>query len=218
MNIEDIHDFIRFIERKERGAFHTPDEMDEALDMGQMDYFAECFDEYGRTQKLHDALSSFKVTYSFSNASSPLGLVTLPSTYLHLLDGYTVVYDNSRETSRKRNITFVNEDERTAALDSQLRPVTILNPLGEQKTSLTIQLYPETPQAGVITYLKRPAVPKYAYTQVGRAITYDSANSTQLEWSDLYIRKVILKALSYLGVNLNDQALTQYSEAKAQEK
>lgn len=210
MELDKVHELLDLIIRKETNGFVTHAQKDNALHLGQVDYYNACFEEYGRTQTLHDALSPFKTTYSFSNNDSPSGVVTLPSGYAHLLDGYVTVFDNTYGVQRKK-ITFVNEEERSAALESQLRPPSTSRPIGELNSN-TIQLYPAEPMAGVVTYMKQPVKPQFAYNQSGRTITYNSGSSTQLLWSDLYIPKVVLKALSYLGVNLNEGDLVKYAE------
>jgi hypothetical protein len=72
-------------------------------------------------------------------------------------------------------------------------------------------LYPQITHTGTIYFLKRPAVPVYGYTQSGRAITYDPNASTQLEWGEPYLQKVILLAIRYLGINLDSDKLFAYT-------
>jgi hypothetical protein len=43
---------------------------------------------------------------------------------------------------------------------------------------------------------------------------YDAANSVQLEWADTYHHKVLWKALSMLGINLQEADVIQYAELK----
>ena len=74
-----------------------------------------------------------------------------------------------------------------------------------------IQLWPKAASAGVVTYLKKPSAPVYGYTLVGRVVTYSSGSSTQMEWDDLNISKIILQAAVYLGVNMSADKVVQYS-------
>lgn len=208
-NISDIHNFIDFIIMKERGAFITPEEIDEALDAGQLTQFAIYFAPYGQNQTIHDALRPFRIYYPFTSASD--GSVTFPSDYLHMLGSPFTVYG-----STIYSVNFVNEDEWVNAVRSQLRPNTLGNPIARD-TSTGFALNPQQQQIGFFTYLKRPAIPVYGYTQVGRVITYDPLTSTQLEWSDIYINAIIGQALKYLGVNLTEEQILQYGDQMSAE-
>ena len=54
-------------------------------------------------------------------------------------------------------------------------------------------------------YLKRPAKPNFSFTQSGRSITHDANASTDLEWDDIHINKIIVRALILLGINVENQ-------------
>ncbi len=207
-NINDIHNFIRFMVRKERGAFTTDAEIDALLDQGQLELFEEYIDLYARTQKIHDALSPFKKTaYLVSNSS---GTVSLPTDYLHLRNFYTIL------ASTINRVIFPEDDEYVEAVNSQLRPISTSYTIGIHETDVSsgdtvIILKPASTYQCMLHYFRRPAIPVFAYTESGRTITYDANNSTQLEWMDTsYINKIILKALGYLGINLNEQDITQF--------
>lgn len=203
-NIVQINDLLRFIIRKERGAFITIEEADSSLDAGQLDAFSDYFKMYGETQQVHDALRPFRVRQSFTSDSN--GLVTFESDYLHMLpDVYTVT------GSTINKVRFVNEDEFVTARTSQLRPVSTSRPIAKDASN-GFYLYPEVSQGGFYTYLRRPATPRYAYTIVDRVVTYDEANSTQIEFSDIYINNIIAKALKYYSINLGEQDIMQFAE------
>lgn len=215
-NISNIHDDILDIFRKERLALPKHSQIDRALHMAQLDVFYEYFDQYATSQKLHDALSPFKTTMQFTLATSEDGTITLPSNYVHLLNAYTITYDNQYNRPDKNKVEFVSEDELIDALSSQLRPVSVTSPIGINNDG-TVKIYPEQAQAGVITYLKLPVAPVYAYTQSDRQITYDAVNSVQLEWGDIYLNKVIAKAVDYLSQNIVAPDITQFAKIKDKE-
>jgi hypothetical protein len=203
-NIVEINDLLRFIIRKERGAFITIEEADDALDAGQLDAFSDYFKSYGETQQVHDALRPFRVRQSFTSDAN--GLVAFEDDYLHILpDVYTVT------GSTINKVRFVNEDEFVTAITSQLRPVSTSRPIAKD-ASTGFYLYPETAQSGFYTYLRRPAKPTYAYSIVDRVVTYDENASQQIEFSDIYINNIIAKALKYFAINLAEQDISQFAE------
>ena len=208
-SLDDIYQFMRYIIRKQRGVFLTTAQAMQALDNGQMTCFGEWFKLYGVNQEVHDALRPFRIYYPFTSDSS--GFVTFPDGYLHLVgQPFTVT------GSTVNRIDFVNEDELPFALTSQQRPVTNTYPIAVD-TSSGFSIYPQQTQIGFFTYLRRPNTPVYAVVQSGRFIAFDATNSVELEWSDAYINNIIAKALNYIGVNMNEQGVTDFATQYNQE-
>lgn len=200
--LDDIHNFINFMVRKERGAWLSPSEIDALLDNAQMEFYEYLINEYAITQKIHDALSPFKKNTTTQTGSD--GSIDLPSDYLHLRSASCIL------GSTLYKVQFVEDDEFVEALKSQLRPVSVTRPIGKIEEGF-IYLYPQTIHYASINYFRRPLSPSYVFTENGREIIYDPINSVQLEWQDtVYINKIILKSLSYLGINLNEQDITQF--------
>lgn len=207
-NISQIYDFMSYIIRKQRGVFLTIEQAMDALDNGQLDCFEDWYKMYGVTNEVHDAISKFKITGWFSSNST--GYVTLPSDCLHLATLYCV------QGSTIIPVKWFTEDEVGAALNSQLRPVSTNRPLARDDSG-NVQLYPQVSQYGTIIYFRRPAVPVYDYTQVGRVITYNASGSTQLEWLDSYINNIIARALSFVSVNMDEDGVMKFAEMYKQE-
>jgi hypothetical protein len=215
-NIYQVHGLINDIIRKERGAFVTDPQIDEWLNMGQWDVYKAYWREYLLTDVLPEPLEVFKKRFSFSFATSVGGLVDKPSDYQHFLNSYTVTYDNERGQIDYNECVPLNEDEIVIARRSQLRPISKQRPKIVQGGSVFV-LYPQEPQAGYVNYLKTPATPFADITYVNRTPTYNANGSTQLEWRDANTNEIILAALSYIGINLNEQQLTAYAEQKEKE-
>lgn len=198
-----------FIVRKERGVFVTIPEAMQTLDNAQLEAVEEWFSTYGTTQIIHDAIRKLRVQKNFTSDST--GLVTFDADYLHLIGGaYTV------SGSTINNVRFLNEDELSLALKSQLRPVLESNPIAID-ASVGFRLYPASTQTGFYNYLRRPATPVLGYTQSGRNITYDPNTSTQLEFTDVYINNIISRALKFWGINMAEQDIQQFAQIQTQE-
>jgi hypothetical protein len=226
MNIKDCVDFLNFWIRKERGAFYTIEESVQLIDRAQLAYYNDIIPRYATSQIVKDTLEPFKTKLEFDEAASIDGKVYINDTsYLNLLSfaiKYTIPYTS-------KNIYYpvkmINEDELADKLNSQIDPPTITAPVGELLTdkdynNITryyIQLYPEESNTGFLYYMRRPITPVYSYTVNGRNIIYNAANSTQLEWRDVDIDAILLKALSSIGINLSDQEVSQFAELKSQQ-
>jgi hypothetical protein len=106
------------------------------------------------------------------------------------------------------------EDELIIRLESQVIPVSSDEPIAIMNRENKVQLFPETTHNGGVYYLRRPVAPVFAYSQVGRTVTYNSGNSIQLEWKPNDIMNIITIALQYIGINLSSADVVQYADAK----
>ncbi len=217
MNLFEILEFLNFWINKHTGSWYTPQELVEVLDRGQMAYYSDNKQKYATSQLVKDILSPFKATYSFLPANTISGYIVVPSNsnYLDLLD-IQIEYGVSSRILYY-GVPVVNEDERAYKLNSQVDPVTVTSPIAEVIAPRFIRLYPLSGYTGTVTYLRRPVKPVFAYTTISqRVIVFDEANSTNIEWRETEIVPVLLKCLQHLGINLPDNAVNQFAEAKTQ--
>lgn len=225
MNIKEIHDIIYFFLNKAQQGFISHEEIDSVLDKAQLTLLNVYHTNpkmpakmqaalLGESQRIEDALSLFKAKQTFTTSDTPQGILTLPANYLHLLSLYTTVYNNQLGRNIYSAVQVLNEEELIERLNSQIIPVSQEDPIAIMNSQNKIQLFPEQAQSGGVYYIRRPAVPKFAYTQSGRTITYDPNTSVQLEWRDMDINNIIATALSYYGLNLNSQEVMQFAELK----
>lgn len=233
MDLKVIHDTILYYLTKDQNGYVTHEEIDLVLDKAQLVLFNQYHTNpklpaqvqaslYGESQRVDDALSPFKVKYTFTGGGSPVnitsgGVVTLPSNYMHLISMYTTVYNATLSRNVYSGVQVLNEEELIERLESQVIPVSIDDPIAIMNSSNQIQLFPEQAQTGGVYYFRRPAVPVFAYTQSGRTVTYNQGGSTQLEWRDYDVSNIISIALSYYGLNLGAQDVVQFAQAKIQE-
>jgi len=198
-----------FIVRKERGVFVTISEFESTLDNAQIEATSGWFELYGITQNIHDAIRKLRSQVQFTSASD--GQVNFASDYLHMIGGAYTVTGSTINTIR-----FVNENEVSLSLKSQLRPVSTSLPIAKD-TATGFQIYPQVAQTGFYNYLRRPVKPVFGYTTSGRTITYDSATSTQLEFTDVYINNIISIALKFWGINMAEQDIQAFAQNQTQE-
>lgn len=218
MDLQEVHNIIRFYVNKFQMGWFTPGELDSVLDRAQLRLFAERFEPYAIDQHLHDSLLPFKSEYVFTNGSSPGGLITLPSNYLHLLAVQTNIVDGAVNLYIPAEI--MNEAQISYRRTSQLIPISVKAPVALLKVtgaSKQVQLYPDSVSAGIVYYLRRPAKPVFAYSVLGRVVTYNSGASTQLEWDELETEKIIMKTLGLLGINLQASDIIQIADMKDKE-
>ena len=219
MDLADVHTRLFFLANREQNFWPRAD-VDIALDLAQTWKFNDAYQKYAIDQNSIDDLDPFKRTYSFTESDTPNGQITLPNDptdrYMHFLSLYTQYYDGSR--IRTTLVDSVNEDKLGGRLNSQLEEVTRFAPIITFTSPAVIQLYPKVPNSGYAFYLSQPDAPHFIYTQVGRTVTYNQAGSTQLKWNETAINEIIIKALQFLGVNINSNQLLQFTEMKDKEK
>ena len=122
---------------------------------------------------------------------------------------------------------------------SSTSPIAILGDGGNK-----IQIFPESAHSGQMMYLERPIKPLFSYVVDGRTIVHNSSTSatsnqtatnaltdqngttiaaggsytlsasTNLNWPEDCMNDVISRALTLLGVHLEDMGVQQYSELK----
>lgn len=217
MTLEEIFTFLNFFINKYNNSWYTIQELELLVDRGSMAYYSDNKAKYATSQLVKEILSPFRATYTFTPSDTISGYIVVPSNsnYLDLLD-VQIQYTISDRTTYV-GVPMINEDERADRLNSQIDPVTVTNPIGENTAPRFIRLYPVSGYTGTVTYLRRPVKPVFAYTVVsGRVIVFDEANSTNIEWRETEIVPVLLKALTTIGINLPDGAISEFAMAKTQ--
>lgn len=214
MDLQDIFDLLNFYINKATGAWYTVPELENLLDNGSMALYSDLKPKYATSQLIKESLSPFRETYNFTTLIS--GYVTIPDdNYLDLLDIQTYFQISNRTVYCP--IDLVNEDVRAIRLNSQISPVTVSSPIGEQVGQKTFRLYPASIYNGNITYLRRPVKPVFGYSIIsGRVIVYNPNTSTQLEWRQTELPTVIIKALEGIGINISSAEVQGWSNTKAE--
>ena len=218
MQINEVFDRLNFFINKYTGAFYTIPELEDLTDAGSLGLYSDLKPKYATSQLIKDSLSPFRRFFDFTPSGTISGYIVVPDlTYLDLLDIQISFQISGRTMLTYCPVKMINEDERANRLNSQIDPVTITSPIGEQTAPRYFRLYPLSGYTGTVTYLRRPIKPVFGYSVVsGRIIVYDPATSIQLEWRDSEINAIILKSLQIAGINLSDAELLQFSEQKSQ--
>lgn len=240
MDLKVIHDNILFELNKSIEGYISPPEIDEILDRAQMEEFryligdertiqagrAVATPSYGQLMKTNADLEPFKKSFQFlardytpstPSGTGPNGIIVLPSDFL---------YPNSIVlTSQHRRIKIVSENELAFILDSPVlgptiqRPIAVLGnvdglvnnfPVSNKK----IQLFPNIGNSGIVYYFARPVKPNYVETISGRTRTYNQTASTQMQWNDVAINRVIERALKIAATHLKDATTLQINAQK----
>jgi hypothetical protein len=222
MTIDKVHEIMRLLLVSERTGKNTPEEIDNALHLGQIDYFnsvkpqqGSALPVMGQGTAINESLNPFRVVKDFTNSDTPSGILSLPESE-HVL-AVQVQTTSGSGIKQYYAAPMMNDDELAHRLDSQLVGPTERYPVVSPQGCKKIKFYPETPKAGRVFYLKTPEAPKWAYVENGRDLKYSAGRSQDLEWNDIHIPQVIMRALQYLGVNLEAETVFQAAQLKQSE-
>lgn len=229
----DIYNLVNFILNKEQtGNTVSPIEIDRLLKLGNIDAFNYCFGiqeslkrsqgvqpAYGDSQQSIDELSVFLVKMGWN--TSPLlinsdGIANKPSDYFHfssmmqkVSDGDEVIYSD---------IEIITDNQLPNRLGNSLKMPTLENPIVVEENTY-FQFFPKNIKQCYFHYLRKPKDPVFSveYNEDG-TFTYLGADeetnpSVELEWNDTGKIRVMRYLLTYIGINLKDQAIMQYAES-----
>ena len=167
-----------------------------------------------------------------------------PSNTYVVTDGTVAYSAGTSSRTFAKPVKVVSEDQLADRLVSQVSAPSTTSPIGILGDSGNkIQLFPEVEHSGYIMYLSKPIKPLFSHVVDGRKIVHNSTSSAatftagstltlpdgtivnagatytlpgsiELNWAEDCVNDIINKALSSLGVHLEDQNVTQYAEVK----
>jgi len=228
MTLWDMFSLVKYIVNKDfDGNVITPARFKLLAPVVNIDLFRKKFglpEEYqpGRpvpleyadiTLKNTDDLRPFK-KYS-EGLSVTNGIMSYPTDYAHR---GTITYNLSKTingTARilPRPVEILREEEFESRLGNYTKSPTTNNPIGVIRSN-GIHIRPITITAVDFSYYRWPIDPEFGYTEGDGYITYDSSTSVEYEWpADEHITLVRMM-LQYIGVNLREADIVNYSDAK----
>jgi len=203
--IKEIHDQINLLITKGRTGYHTAAEIDIAVYMASKWLFDFYFNMFDADNALHDSLRPF--------TSDPTIIVLdVNGQYIIPVD---FIHEIGQITSGP-NDTMVDTVDRAALArrrSNNLVPPSYDYPLCAFN-STHIQFYPIDITNVKFAYLRTPIQPVYATTIVNGREVYDDVNSVDVEWNEVDITKLTERAMSVLGINLEDIKLVEWSRER----
>jgi hypothetical protein len=230
MTLFEIYTLIRFIVNKDfEGNIITPERFKELIKVVNIDLFRKKYglpEEYqpGRpvpnehvdiTLKNTDDLKAFRM--SILNAPVISGVLVYPLDYAHrdeLVYNFTKTI-NGKATILPRGVEILRESQISERRGNYTKQPSTKNPCGVMRLS-GIHIYPITITSVDFYYFRFPRDPVFSYVQHDGYITYDTTNSTELEWTKDEKITFTRMVLQYIGVNLREGDIVQYSQMKLQ--
>ena len=208
--IQDVHDFIRGLIKKNKGGFVSPKDIDRAVNRASVDWMSAILSKYSRTKKFEfDHLLVKKATF---NVTYTTGVQSLPADYVEGLTIYLTVTGGTPVEG-----TLYNWDEFLEIQNSSILAPTTSFPAAtiflDADGTKKIQFSPVPASAGIthvytLVYFKLPVTAVYNYTTDNYGgFTYSASGSVDLDWDARYYGDILARALMYLGISLDNQVL-----------
>lgn len=223
MTIDEVYKFINFIVKKSNaGGYVTPSEFNLLINRAQIQYFNKLYgnqNDYRYDRPVPKI--SYAVTEKISNSLSPFlsdkttVTIDVNGQCITPTDMIQMVAVTKEVSGKEYEITRVEQDRVANNLSSYYdAPDTEFPIYAQLRTKL--QFYPKTLASASVIYLKKPTNMAWAFTTVSGRYVYDPLLSVQPLWSDVDMNEVMYIALSYIGVNLKDQEVSQFANIKTQ--
>lgn len=215
--IQDVHDFIRGLVKKNKGAFITPKDIDRAVNRASIDWMSAILSKYSRTNKFEfDHLLVKKSNFSVTSTTN---IQTLPADYVEGLTVYLTVPGGTPIEG-----TLFNWDEFLEIQNSAILAPTTSFPAAtiflDSDNTRKIQFSPVPPAVGTtytytLVYFKLPVTAVFNYTTDNFGnFTYNPTGSVDLDWDPRYYGDILARALMYLGISLDNQVLLSAESLK----
>lgn len=173
---------------------------------------------YAKTNKVESDINPFRVPMADveSNANGVISFTPLTN-----LGYVTDLYGIGGESDTIYPCVRINEQRIATQLSSRIAPPTTEHPFYFVNNE-SIQVFPKAVADFKITYIKRPEnrVVRYTLSGSGRPIISPvgpgGSDSQFLEWNQQNFNDLSVLILAFLGVNLKDSELIQFSQLKQQ--
>lgn len=232
MFINDIHTFIKFLKNQGQNIYHTPEQIDNAINRASLDLFRQEEKVFEQSQIITDTLRPFKERVSYTVAASSYDL---PSDYIratNISHNYSATATVSEEdeyafcdidytdpngndvVSVEKEIDLIPDSDWIKRQDNLIVGPTVKNPIARIFGS-KLEVLPNTVKP-TLYYLRKPTNAVWAYTISGdgRSFIFDEDNSVDLEWNVISHNEIIEKTIGFLGIALKDNVMMQYEQYK----
>jgi hypothetical protein len=233
--LNELYEFTQDVAKKQQRGYMNFKQFTSYINQAQNDHFVDCFGnpntyQQGRAKAVvnatettinRDALRKF--IKSVIGTPDAEGKYILPVDYRHFRAANSIqpkyqdtCEDLPRGVVRMAEIKELEDFEKGSAMRSVEYPITYEYPNLVFGDGFLI-VYPHDLGKIEFIYYRNPLPAKLAYTVVENKQVYDAANTVELEWGEDEQRQIMKKVWSYLGMNLADPELVQFSEIKSKQ-
>ena len=215
MTIDQAYQFVQFVLNKDQSGYISPDQFNNISPIAQMALINDRIGNvkkyrqdhpipvygFGMNQKTREELRMLLVKPT--NLTVTAGVATIPNDYLY--------YDTLAVSGKQAQ--ECTEDEIVELLNSKIKPPTAMFPKVVVHSN-GFNVYPTNSAALTVSYLRKPASPKWNYT--GNPAVYNPTGSQDFETSETTHLEICNRILQFCGLNLKLDEIVQWSEMAEQ--
>jgi len=207
ISVDAVYQLSYAIAAKQSQAFPSPADFNRYANLANTDLFNFYNDEReklllkvnsGEQIVMPTTLNDFITTGTLSSST---GVFNMPGDYQYYL--------SLTSPSAQADCLKVDQSKLTNYLNSTVDNPTIDYPIFTENSD-TFNIYPDSINSVIITYLKIPPAVLWAYTlNSSNRPVYDPNNSINFIWTDTEIYRITARILYYMGVSIRDTELEQ---------
>lgn len=203
-SVNEVFDLVKY--RANKSGFNgniSPDDFNLLFPRAEIRYYNEMYAQYYKTQRISDTLSKFlsdPVTITIGSN----GRYTFPDDMFHV-DSVTMLYEGIQYP-----VVRVEKDRIANHLSSTYDAPNSQFPIYTEYKEF-LQFYPSVAGTASLVYLKAPNTVVWGYTIVNGRPVYNPATSTDPEWSETDIDRIINYMLQDIGINMRDVELGNFA-------
>lgn len=234
IDVNKAYKFLQFLSNKNQSGFLTPNDfnliINRALQSWVMDRYhnvkkqnpnGESFMGWQQSQKITDDLR-YLIEHDRITQVDDNGRIALPSDYLHLSSlryQYTYFDEGGTLAIEEQSVDILRDNEIGGMLSSKIfgkkirQGKTIVAAIYDEY----IQVHPKERGRAILTYLRKPVEAVWSFTNVNNRPVYDATTSVDIEAPEEAFNEICMIACSFLGINLREGDLINYSETQKQQ-
>lgn len=210
MTIQQFHSRIRDYLNPGQGRYFTPATIDGAIQDAIDDFFRQDYKHFEETQEITDTLGYFKTPAQIQVSN---GNIDLPADLHHVTDLEAVLSDGS-----KAPLIEIKDGMWAQRKNSVGYPPTAAYPICRQ-FGRKLEVLPVSGAVVVssvnVLYLRKPATVKFNYTEAsGYGFVFVAAGSVDPDWPSIDHTRLLMKALGYLGIPVDNRVALQAEQVK----
>lgn len=202
LNVDKVYRFVQFVSNKESRGWIDPDEFNIAAELAQIAVYSRLENYFLSNKRVHNDMRPF---LKLASASYNVSLHDFPANFRQFL---------SARDSSGNEIIELTQAELSAALNSEIIAPTTSYPACVIRDD-GIHVYPGSINTAIqVEYIAGISTPpQWVDTGAGSRPIYDSGNSDDFEFEDNLFLEIASNVLMHVGLNLNQDAVTQYGIA-----
>lgn len=201
--INSVVSRVNFLTKKGLTGYFAPEKICAELHAESMNVWRQYIEKFEKSGTMDTYTRPFQDSEEVTLIDGVGTIVSLD--YLYLLEGYV-------NATTRTEIHKVDNTKWNARITDPVKVPTATYPVGsnngQELKVVPIDAFPKV----IVSFLKQPTLPVWAYTVVSDRYVYDDSASVDWEWHKTIADLIIDKALANLGISIRNLEMQQFSK------